>query len=58
MFLRVGYQSLFEEDSEEGLSAGIGLKYDMDGVDLMVDYAFRDVQYFDANHIFQLSFGF
>jgi len=60
LFVRGGYSfapDVEDEDYLYGLTAGIGLKYDLDGVDLMVDYAFRDVQYFDANHVFQISFG-
>lgn len=60
LFFRGGYSFAPDVDSENylyGLTAGVGLKYDLDGIDLMVDYAFRDIQYFDANHVFQISFG-
>ena len=61
IFVRGGYTLAPDVESEDflyGLSVGLGLKYDIDGIDIMVDYAFRDVQYFSANHIFQVSFGF
>ena len=60
-FVRGGYSLAPDVDDEDylyGLTAGAGIKYQLDGIDLMVDYAFRDVQYFDANHVFQISFGF
>jgi hypothetical protein len=37
--LRIGYQSLFQLDSEVGLTLGGGLKWDALGYDLRVDYA-------------------
>ena len=61
LFIRGGYSIAPDVESEDylyGLTAGVGLKYTLDDIDLMVDYAFRDVQYFDANHVFQISFGF
>jgi hypothetical protein len=61
LFVRGGYSFAPDVESEDylfGLTAGLGLKYELDDIDLMVDYAFRDVQYFDANHVFQISFGF
>ena len=61
LFVRGGYVFAPDVESEEyiyGFSAGVGLNYAVEGIDLMVDYAFRDVQYFDANHVFQISFGF
>jgi hypothetical protein len=60
-FVRGGYSFAPDVETEDylyGVTAGAGFKYELDGIDLMVDYAFRDVQYFDANHVFQISFGF
>ena len=60
-FVRGGYAfapDVEDEDYIYGLTAGVGLLYEVEGIDMMVDYAFRDVEYFDANHIFQVSFGF
>lgn len=47
-----------ETDFIYGLTAGVGLNYDMGGSVIRVDYAYRDVKFFDANHIFALSLGF
>lgn len=60
-FVRGGY-AMAPEAAEDsyifGLTAGAGISYNMGGVDLKVDYAFRDVDYFDANHVFALTVGF
>lgn len=60
-FVRGGYQMAPQIESENylyGLTAGVGLHTRLEGIDLKVDYAFRDVQYFDGNHIFAISVGF
>lgn len=60
-FIRGGYAMAPEavEDSYIfGLTAGAGINYQMGGVDLKFDYAFRDVKYFDANHVFAVTIGF
>ena len=53
VFLRVGYNSLFEKDSEKGLTFGFGINYRViDLVKVGLDYAYQDfgrlsnVQYF------------
>jgi hypothetical protein len=53
LFLRGGYKSLFERDTEQGLTLGVGLHYSLtDMVRVKVDYAYQDfgrltnVQYF------------
>jgi outer membrane protein W len=61
IFLRGGYK--FAPDLESdfntyGLTAGLGFKYAVEGLDLKVDYAYREVEFFDANHVFALSLGF
>ena len=60
-FVRAGYSySPKNQDPNYiyGLTAGAGIHYNLGTVDLMVDYAFRSVKYFDANHIFSVSLGF
>jgi hypothetical protein len=63
VFLRAGYANAYELDSDYatfGLNAGIGLKYNVGGINLQVDYAYQAVKY-DAlgdNHIFSLGLGF
>lgn len=39
------------------LGVGLNLK-EFSGIDLEVDYAYVPVEFFDANHVFALSFGF
>lgn len=60
-FIRGGYQFAPNIDSDEyiyGLTAGVGINYDFEGIGLRIDYAFRDVDFFDGNHVFALSLGF
>lgn len=60
-FLRFGYQLAPQIESEDylyGLTAGAGLQTNLEGVNLRFDYAYRDNQYFDGNHIFAVSLGF
>ena len=41
--LRAGYNSLFAENSEEGVSFGAGMKYNIIGTAaIRVDYAYQD----------------
>lgn len=43
IFLRAGYKSLFEKDTEQGLTFGLGLNYRLiDMVTLKFDYAYQD----------------
>jgi hypothetical protein len=60
-FARVGYQFAPDVESENylyGFTAGAGINYQLEGIALRIDYAYRDVQYFSGNHIFALSLGF
>ncbi len=41
-----------------GLCLGAGLKYDFGGVQVGLDYAYRDVEYFSGNNVFTLTLGF
>lgn len=59
-FVRGGYSvspELKKDENEFGITAGAGVKYDMDGMDFVFDYAYRDAKLFDGNHVFSLSFG-
>jgi hypothetical protein len=59
-FVRAGYQ-LAPQVSEEyiyGFTAGVGIDYKVEGFGFKVDYAFREVEFFDANHIFAVTLGF
>jgi hypothetical protein len=68
LFGRAGYQwawdpnaSFFAKKAEDdifGLTAGAGIVYAAEGLDITIDYAFRDVKYFTGNHVFSVKFGF
>ena len=53
--LRLGYQSLFLQDSEVGLTAGAGVRGSFDGLRYHVDYAWADQGRLEDTHRF--SFG-
>jgi hypothetical protein len=60
-FVRGGYDFLPDMDTDNniyGFTAGLGIDYTMSGVDLKVDYAYRSVRYFSANHVFTVALGF
>ncbi len=58
-FVRAGYQlSPDQEDYLYGFTGGIGINYQVEGFGVKVDYAYRDVEFFDANHVFALTLGF
>ncbi len=59
-FVRAGYQLApqVSEDYLYGFSAGVGIDYEVEGFGFKVDYAFREVEFFDANHIFAVTLGF
>lgn len=61
LFVRGGYTFAPQVEGDEyiyGLTAGMGIKYDMSGMELKADYAFREVDIFDSNHVFSVSIGF
>lgn len=53
--VRLGYQSLFLQDSEVGLTGGLGFKSSLDGLRYHVDYAWADQGRLEDTHRF--SFG-
>jgi hypothetical protein len=60
-FVRAGYQFAPQLDSDAylyGFTAGIGINYQIENFGFKVDYAFRDVEFFDANHVIALTLGF
>jgi len=58
IFLRAGYKSLFAIDSEQGLSLGAGLKYNVLGATTFYfDYAFLEFGLFDSIHMFSVGLG-
>jgi hypothetical protein len=61
IFLRGGYQlapDIASEDYLFGFTAGLGINYQLEGIGVLIDFAYRDVQYFDANYVFSLGLGF
>ncbi len=59
--LRGGYLYATDLDAAEqlySLTAGAGFHYDVGGMDLTIDYSWRDSQYFDGNNLFSLKLGF
>lgn len=58
-FVRAGYLlSPQSEDYLYGFTGGVGINYEVEGFGFKVDYAYRDVQFFDGNHVFALTLGF
>lgn len=59
-FVRAGYQFAMQEADNYiyGFTAGAGVNYEIEGFGVKVDYAFRDVEFFDGNHVFALTLGF
>ena len=56
---RVGYKSLFLDNSEEGLTAGVGLNYDFtNDFGVRVDYAYQDFGILDYTQHFSLGIKF
>lgn len=59
--LRGGYFLVPNVETEDILyrfTAGIGLHYKLQNIDLNIDYTYRDSQYFNGNNLFSLTFGF
>lgn len=62
LFARAGYTYVNENSNNTdqflfGPTFGVGLKVNS-GVNITIDYAYRAVDYFDANHIFSVKLGF
>lgn len=56
--VRMGYNSLFKDSPQEGLSAGIGLKYLLGSVVTKVDYSYMDYGIFNAISRYSLTVSF
>lgn len=60
-FIRGGYnisQESYVDSYIFGATFGAGINQNFDGLDFTFDYAYRDVQFFDANHVFSVKLGF
>lgn len=59
VFLRGGYKALFLDDSQEGLTLGVGLRYDQsNSLGIQVDYAYQKLEYLNNTHSFGVVFNF
>ncbi len=58
-YLRMGYQALFEQDSEKGITAGAGFVYYLSPqMPLHLDYAYADWNRLTAVHRFSIEINF
>jgi hypothetical protein len=60
-FLRGGWnfsQETYEDSYIYGPTVGAGIHYAFSGLEATIDYAFRDVDFFDGNHVFSIKLGF
>jgi hypothetical protein len=61
-FVRGGYNFAQQETDERqflfGAAFGAGVKYALGNTDITVDYAYRSVDVFEANHVFSVKLGF
>jgi Uncharacterised protein family (UPF0164) len=59
LFARAGFKSLFEKDTEQGLTLGVGMNYKLANVvNVMIDYAYQDFGRFKNVHYLSLGFKF
>ncbi|KAA3609874.1 MAG: hypothetical protein D8M58_08480 [Calditrichaeota bacterium] len=59
VFLRAGYKSLFQKDTEEGMTAGLGFNLRLEGtMKIQVDYAYADFGRLDNSQRFTLMLHF
>lgn len=59
IFMRCGYSSLFEVNTEKGLTAGVGLNYRLiHSVSLLFDYAYLDLGRLEDVHSFSIGLKF
>jgi len=59
LFLRAGMKSLFEDQTEQGLTLGTGLSYRVvEAVRVKIDYAYQDFGRLKNVHYFSLGVRF
>jgi hypothetical protein len=58
IFFRGGYQNLFEQDAEVGLTLGAGIRYHTDGYVVTVDYGWADQGRLQKSHRMTLGVSF
>lgn len=57
-FIRAGFNTVQEEEQEEGFSAGIGLNFNFNNYNGTFDYAFTDFGRLQSIHRFSFGFSF
>ena len=57
-FLRAGFNTVQEEEREEGFSAGVGLNFNFNNYKGTFDYAFTDFGRLQSIHRFSFGFSF
>ena len=58
-FVRAGFKGLFMDESQYGLTLGLGMvKYLMNNIGLKIDYAFRDVGILGNTHSYSIGIMF
>lgn len=58
VFVRGGYKALFLNDSQEGLTFGVGINYGLEVIDFGFDYAFQEFEYLGDTHSFAVKLKF
>ncbi len=61
IFLRSGYAFASEADGQEyifGFSAGAGVRSTVQGIEVIVNYGYRSVQFFAGSHVIDVTLGF
>ncbi len=59
VFLRGGYKTLFLKDSQEGLTLGVGIKYQRAGyIDMGIDYSYQQFKYLGNVNSFGVILNF
>ena len=56
--LRAGYQALFRETKQQGLTAGMGLKLPIQYADIIFDYTYQEYGFFGNISTLSLTIGF
>jgi hypothetical protein len=60
LFARGGFATLATQNDDNiyGPTFGLGLGYQFTGIGIVVDYAYRSVDFFDANQVISVKLGF
>jgi hypothetical protein len=58
LYLRGGYKALFLEDSQEGLTLGVGINYGLEVIYFGFDYAFQKYEFLGNTHSFGVRLRF